>query len=773
MADDNAGADAVSSAAMPVEFTLLPSHDDGSPLPIFYMAAKGGTARVRLLSGFNPAPEEGAAINHVSTELMLRARKVDWRDRLSAKASFNRGVMSARDRWGVFAPDEQSPPMLDVMRMRWSLSSPPFLTISSYSRTPAGASMDAWTERHEMTSAASTQKRLWEEHRLNLGALRAFLDLTRPFGDKLSQAENWASLVRHDHVGAGNFGDTITGDVGYYEYAAVELLKDRVLKDLRPWFPWHKGASGQEMSIGLRFSAPGQAETAHVLLFEAGDPTPRHEVPLVDTREALKTSRATAFRLLSETRRAEQMISEQSIEYRRLLQADPERANLLNKRIDEIEAALVKKRIEFAKAYASLVEFVAPRREILLENARKLELAKAKHDEKRARVEAIKDNFTPVSKITSTLAEHLTVVPVAFSVQTIGPRGDKAKLSQTLLGPSGQPLYSRNLELFEQVDKVPEGLPSLADAASRVFGSDLVWLPLLSYVGLSMDVRTKTEIPGLHYISAGDLFRRIRPNAAAKITKNGLADWWKTTHSNLDMSPTDALEASLRFLSGVVVPYREGDIEKRLIGLLNIQEVQKNGRGQISYGYAWNLALRSLITGDEKEGRDPSYMLVNHRALFSYGGRALATAPAMQVLLESMAHAAAMGGGKNVETEAGALEIGLTPGGDHMRFGTLVDKLHLHGDKSSNVARRVVSTLDALQEAGVVEKYSLIGASTNMFERKIRISMSPDYLEYPAMARAMREERRLRKAIETQPFEPINSDNKKAQRRGRPPKKKA
>ena len=770
MSEDSRPADALSSGPMPVEFAMLPSRDDGSPLPIFYMSPRGGTARLRLISGL-PAPIENTdEAQGRATSLIQSARSLAHEDRAAAMPAFNKGIFAARDRWGVFAPDEETPPMLDVLRLQWRRnSSPPFLIVSGWARAENGARMSAWTERHELTHADDTRRRLWTDYRLNLGAIRAFLDLTQPFGNKLKQPEGWASLVRHDHVAAFNDGDIITGDVGYYDYEAVELLKDRVVKDARRQFPWHRGPHGEEISIGLRFSAPGQPETAHVLLFEEGDPVARYEAPLVDERETLKTKRALAFRLLNEIRRAEELISEQSIEYRRLISSDPARAAQLNSRLDETENTLLRKREEFAHTYASIIEFVAPKREILLEKARKHEQAKAKLDEKRARVEAIKDNYTPVSKISSTLAEHLTVVPVAFSVQTLG---HKAQLSQTLTSPTGQQLYSRNLELFEQVDKVPEGLPSLADAASRVFGSDLVWLPLLSYVGLSMDVRTKTEIPGLHYISAGDLFRRIRPNASAKIAKNGLADWWKTTHSNLDMSPTDALEASLRFLSGVVVPYREGDIEKRLIGLLNIQEVQKNGRGQISYGYAWNLALRSLITGDEKEGRDPSYMLVNHRALFSYSGKSLQTAPAMQVLLESMAHAAAMGGGRNAETEAGALEIGLTPGGDHMRFGHLVEKLHLHGERPNHIAKRVEGTLDALQEAGVIDKFHIFGASSNVFEKKIRIVMSPDYLEAPALARAMREERRLRRELETQPFEPTQIERAMKARRGRPPKKK-
>lgn len=772
--------DGIRSPAMLLSVTLLPSYEDGSPIPVFRLSDRGGVARLRLLSGLrSPVRTEEGAVEE-ARRIVAEARGRHWWERRDEQKAFNRGMLASGAHYDVFAPDAGAPPLLDALRIRWSpKAGSETLSISHWSLAANGARATTWGadnfRRHALIRAETVRQQLWRDYRLNLGALRAFHDLTRALSG-MTLSNNWATLNRQEEITHYNAGDQITGDSDYYSFEAVQALIDQVTRSKRELFPWHKSHSGAELSIGLRFSAPGEPERATVLFYEGGDPTPRHALPLLDEREALKTKQAAAFRLLGEIGSAIEKIRDMAVEFRKISTTDPAAAARIDRAIGEMEAAISRKRVEFAQAYLAIVEFVAKNREITLAKAREHEQAKARVEDHRARAEAIKADYTPVTRLTTKLAEHLTRVPVPFSVKTLGRRGEKAHIEQSQTGPDGRVIFNRALDLFEQQHEVPEGLCSIAEAGRTVFGGDLGWLPLQTYVALSQDIGLKSDLPGVQFITAGDLFRRIRPSAAPKIAKNGLNDWWKTAHGRSELTATDALEAALRFLSGIVIPHKKNGEDSLLIGLLSVTMVTKNRRGEVRFGYEWHNALRTLIVGDETEGLQPSYMVTNHRALFSYSGKAIHTAPHMQVLAESMAHAAAMTHG---ETEAGALEIGMTPGGDHMRFGTLIEKLHLnYDDKPSNVARRAQAALDAIQEAGVITKYSIFGAGDNIFQKKIRITMSGDYLVRPALIKAERDERHLRRSLEERPFEPLKPAQKTGQKtgtgakRGRPVRRK-
>ena len=757
---DTAGPDAVKSTAMLLKVALFPPSDDGSPIPVFRLSSKPGVARLRLLSGLRAGPADEDARRAEARRIITEARRRSWAERRDAQRAFNRGMLSTGAHYDVFAPDANAPPLLDVMRIRWNpKAGGETLLISHWSIAETGARATTWGADNfhlqGMTKADASRRQIWKDHRLNLGALRAFNDLTHALGAEVTISESWAELNRQEEISAFNAGDMITGEIDYYPFDAVQDLLAQVTRKERAGFPWHKGDAGPELSIGLKFSAPGEPQAAKILFFTDDGLSPTSEAPLVGSQKTLKERLAQAFRLLAEIEDARKTINQLALEFRNASSQDPARAARIDRTIGEQEDAVNRKLGEFAAAYTALVEFVAARKETILEGSRKLEQAAERRQRLTISAEAIKHDYTPVSRLTTTLAEHLTKVPVAFTVKTLSRRGDKARLEQTQTGPAGEIIFNRALDLFEQQHDVPEGLCSIAEAGRTVFGGEMGWLPLQTYVALSQDIGLKSETPGVQYITAGDLFRRIRPSAAAKIAKNGLNDWWKTSHGRSDLSATDALEAALRFLSGIVIPHKKNDEDSLLIGLLSVTMVTKNRRGEVRFGYEWHNALRTLIVGDEKEGLRPSYMVTNHRALFSYGRHAIHTAPHMQVLLESMAHAAAMTHG-DVETEAGALEIGTTPGGDHMRVGALVERLHLNYDeKPSNIERRVLTTLDAIQEAGVIQKYSILNNSSNFFQKKIRITMSGDYLVRPALIKAERDEKKLRRSFEENPFEPL------------------
>lgn len=716
-------------------FPLAHVVDDGSPLPAYMLPSTKAEGRFRLVSGMGlvagtlgmidlPAQEAAASI-------LREGRRAGPSGRKTSAAS--RQINLAREEGGKvkFYP-EPGEATLDTWRLRWE---PVDNTVPAGILTAAG-----WTrvadslplvERHvlHLVDAEASRNILWEQSRINLAALRAFLEFAPEIIPGLSRSP--LTLLRL--MEARGQGAPLEGEAAFYDQSKLRDLR-RALDDPKNNAPWHTTPEGLlAISTGLRFSEPGEPETAFVAYYEGPEMTPAVEpIPLAGLSGKDADIQRKAFRHRKSINDLHRKIGANTFDFRNAPPDSAEayqNAQYLAGLQDEIERHAA----ELAVCYRELVQVAARKREEILTRARRFKDMQATLQRKEARVESLREVFKPLSHtVTTHLAPHMTRLPVDLSLTRL-TQGTGFQVTRNVAN------MATRLEKEMQIDMVltdpePNGLADLQKAARFLFGTDgPAHVPLLLYVALSSDLGTKTDIKGVRSFTVSEAWQRIRPGAVAEIRKDGVESWFKKTHKALaakGMKAADVVKLSLRFLSSIRVPYTvigpdRKEMPKVITGLLyQTSETLVDKKGRVTFNYTWNPELGELVGGTE--GRRPSYMYSNHEALFSYAGRDLHTAPALQLILENMARAAAMGGGERMETVAGRLVVGRTPKGDDMPLGALVERLGLFGERSDNLHRRLMGALNAVEETGIV-KVTFGANRHNKWEQKLRLEMSADY----------------------------------------------
>jgi hypothetical protein len=184
-------------------------------------------------------------------------------------------------------------------------------------------------------------------------------------------------------------------------------------------------------------------------------------------------------------------------------------------------------------------------------------------------------------------------------------------------------------------------------------------------------------------------------------------------------------------------------------GIIQISAAGKairNGTSVDRVMWRFNPEVARLITG--APGEQPYYMVVNSRAMFSYEGKELHLAPALQLYLEFRTREAYFKG--NLLETGGEL---VTPAGDGVTFATLAERLGLPGGRRpADTVARLQAALDTAARRGVVVEWKRTGPPRrNPLEAKVTIRMSPDYLELYDQTRLRRKERELMRGLEA-PF---------------------
>lgn len=143
-------------------------------------------------------------------------------------------------------------------------------------------------------------------------------------------------------------------------------------------------------------------------------------------------------------------------------------------------------------------------------------------------------------------------------------------------------------------------------------------------------------------------------------------------------------------------------------------------------------------------------MVVNGQAMFSYEGKELHLAPALQLYLEHRTRAAYLRG--NLLGTDGEL---VTANGDGTAFATLAERLGVPGGRRpSETMARLEAALATLAERGVVAGFRRTGpARRNPLEAKVASRMSRDYLALYDHHRLRRLEQEHRRFLEA-PFAP-------------------
>ena len=718
---------------MMFRFPLAQLADDGACLPAYMLPSTKAEARLRLVSSL-PEPPEGKHAREIVAEYLRRARSLGPAARKASSSS--RHIRLYREVGGgqLSIVPEDDIVTLDNWRVRWEPEETPENGTPSGTLTASGwtrlTDSEPLVQHHKLKliGAEAARKFLWEKSRINLAALRSFLEFAPEIIPGISRSP--VALMRVDH--ACGSGVSIGGDIAFYDYKKLQDIRNAVDNPAHK-APWHPTAESRNaISTGLTFSRPGEDETALVAYYEGPDLIPLLEAPLAGlTGKDLELQRK-AFRHRKSIADLHRKIGENTFDFRTAPRGSAE-AFQAGQYLLGLEDEIAQHVAELALCYRDLVQVAARKREEILTLNRRYQVAAASMEEKAARVEVLRDSFKPVSNtVTQHLAPHMTKVPVDLALTRLS-KAPGFQVSRSV------PNLITGIEREMQLDMVltdpePNGLADLQKAARFFFGEDgPAHFPLLFYVALSSDLGTRTEISGVRSFSVADAWQRIRPGAVADIRKDGVESWFKRSHKALatkGLKASDVVRMSLRFLGSIRVPYSvigpdKGEVPKILTGLLHqTSESIVDRKGRVIFNYAWNPELGELVGGTA--GRKPSYMYSNHKALFSYSGRELHTAPALQLTLENMARSAAMRGGDRMETVAGRLIIGRTPKGDDMSLGSLIERLGLYGERGDNLHRRILGALDAVQDTGIV-KVSFGASRPNKWEQKVRLEMSTEY----------------------------------------------
>jgi hypothetical protein len=153
-----------------------------------------------------------------------------------------------------------------------------------------------------------------------------------------------------------------------------------------------------------------------------------------------------------------------------------------------------------------------------------------------------------------------------------------------------------------------------------------------------------------------------------------------------------------------------------------VEAVHRNGGNVAAIKWRPNPELSRFIIG--REGVTPHYMVVNHAAMFGYGGTERNICPAMQLWCEHRTRAAYFSG--NLQKYEGWL---VTPGLDGTQLGTIAERMGFPAGRYPREAfRRISAGLESLRRAGVVSEIQWGAKRRNGFEQQVKIRMSGDYL---------------------------------------------
>ncbi|MGB1007665.1 MAG: hypothetical protein ACPGVX_10835, partial [Thalassobaculaceae bacterium] len=211
----------------------------------------------------------------------------------------------------------------------------------------------------------------------------------------------------------------------------------------------------------------------------------------------------------------------------------------------------------------------------------------------------------------------------------------------------------------------------------------------------------------------------------------------------------------MSFFAGLKIPVKQKDGQLRhLPGLISIEDDPRapgaksiGHRGATDVYWRFNSRLENYITG--ANNTPPMFMLSNHKALFSYGRKALHLAPALQLYIESHMR-------NNLFKGLFSHHNGtfLTPQGDGITLGKIAERLGMHETRPYRYEQRIMSALDAVGEAGVISDWKIQGPRRDAWgDTKVAITVSDTYQAAYELTQMKRNRAKLDRQLE-KPFAP-------------------
>lgn len=640
-------------------------------------------------------------------------------------------------------------------------------------------------------TASEARAWLWKKYGINLAALSAYEQcmgpslisdkskaeaLSRAFGIKTSATKtddkNTFHPVTSTYAPPGGTEGLNLEDIETTLYYALDDVATIAAHMDCQLFDFLAGRGGTPPPCAISFSPDEQGdERASVVYFDGPDLDPVGQpLPFAGLKGAPASKLLQLIRVRAEYRYVGEQLRDMAFNEVRI--RNPElfehlgggdtrtdekpldKARLLEERnrLNEAQEKYIK---EARELYITLAKVADKRKEENLSDARKLKTYDVQIAKQSEILGTERDAYTKMANNIREALPHMSVLPAG--IDSVIHRANEGPMAEALIRVSRHVQGQKGPSQLElSLAQEDSGLPDLMKAANAFFGHlKLNWLFPVGYVGLC---RLFEEANGYNSInsdvdtSSSGFWCTIRPGASDRIKDKGLEDWWRRHHKDEKEVPkaADLFLLMMAFLSRINLPFEKKDSAGKvsrstIYGLTQVSAVSEGARGQKTAHWRFNPQLAEFITGDQ-----PMFMVVNHHAMFSYGGKMLHTAPALQLYLEDMARTNVYKG--LYKKNSGTL---LTPSGDGYTFGKIAERLGLPNNASpSHNMRRIIQALETVQDTGVIKNFRQQGRTrTNAYETKLEITMSNTYEAAYELAKMKREkdalERKLRK-----PFAP-------------------
>ncbi len=386
-----------------------------------------------------------------------------------------------------------------------------------------------------------------------------------------------------------------------------------------------------------------------------------------------------------------------------------------------------------SKARQAHIHFIRELRkdsDSIIEGSRRFAEARSNDEARDKLLSRTRATYTSLADVGSEAFAHMTVLPAGVDVQVVPFREAALGIAGLRIErPDFRTASTRQIEMRELYQR-ENGLPSLMDAANTALR--MPGLFAVGYVGfakLAKDANAHERLENIETL-ATDFWCAINPpEVSSDIRTDGLENWWKKKHRSkqnpVEFTATEAFVRLALFLNDVGIPIstpKRTGVISGIIQLGAVEAVQRNGGNVAAIKWRPNPELSRFITGGE--GVTPHYMVVNHAAMFGYGGTERNLCPAMQLWCEHRTRAAYFSG--NLQKFEGWL---VTPGQDGTQLGTIAERMGFpNGRYPSEAVRRIKTGLETLQKAGVVSEIRWEMERRNAFEQQVKIRMSADYL---------------------------------------------
>ncbi len=373
---------------------------------------------------------------------------------------------------------------------------------------------------------------------------------------------------------------------------------------------------------------------------------------------------------------------------------------------------------EIVYLYMELIKNLSKLKETVLKNQRELnkiniQINDARENLKNKKITRIASNFKNILPLMSVLPARVKTNVFVESNNVIITRPKNAT-----------DVNEFELEVSADNDDKEYNLNVLFNAANKIFKElNCEWLIPVGYVGLCHLYGDRKRFGSKEFLETSpvDLWKTIMPNSVNKIKTKGLRDILDSRKASdpLKLNPTQLFITLMHILRGLKFPYidaKEGK-EKWILGLIEAVFIPSTS----SFEWKFSTRLEKIITEQSQ------YMISNHDAMFSYRGKVLHTAPALQLYIESLIRnnlSKGLFGSKD--------RCLITPFHDGIKIETIAKAIGLFISKDlreKDLVKKIYSSLDACAEfKGGIESWEKQQKNTpDVMETKLVLRVPEAY----------------------------------------------